>query len=605
MRPHTIHDCCLQRHSGFVGIAADLISFDAQYKNVFANLLGRVIVAEDMDAAIAIARAYHHRYRIVTLDGQVLNAGGSMTGGSVSRSAGILSRGNELARLRAQIDGVQARLKEANQTKADAQREVDAATYELEVAQNQRHELDAQVLQLRGELGQYEVLLDGLRRSMEASQEEQAALAQRMSRTETDTDAARARITQLEGESEALRIETEGKTAGESALKENQNAISSAISELSVELAALDAEEGALRQAIEELCSLRSGLSLDQDQRREQLIDSAKREEELNALMTDQQQALAQRREQRDQRERAMRAVTQARLQTEAQRTRADRDAREKIEELLKLERVCARLEQKKTSAVMEEKQLLDKLWDTYELSHSEAEKQRQSLESMQKATRRIAELKRAINALGAVNVGAIDDYKRINERYTYLVEQRADVEQSKAELEGIISKITDQMREIFAEQFELISRSFSETFRELFRGGRASLELEDKDDILNCGIEIKVQPPVKSLKIISLLSGCEKAFVAIALYFSILKVRPTPFVVLDEIEAALDDNNVVRFARYMRGMTDHTQFIVITHRRGTMEESDVLYGVTMQEQGISRILTINLNEVEKQLHIK
>ena len=203
------------------------------------------------------------------------------------------------------------------------------------------------------------------------------------------------------------------------------------------------------------------------------------------------------------------------------------------------------------------------------------------------------------------MNLGAIEEFQRVNERYTYLTDQRADVEKSKTELEGIIASITEQMKEIFAVQFERISQSFTQTFQELFRGGRASLELEDPEDILNCGIEIKVQPPGKSLKIISLLSGGEKAFVAIALYFAILKVRPTPFVVMDEIEAALDDANVTRFARYMRTMTEHTQFIVITHRRGTMEEADVLYGVTMQEQGVSRMLTINLNEVEKELHIK
>ena len=178
-------------------------------------------------------------------------------------------------------------------------------------------------------------------------------------------------------------------------------------------------------------------------------------------------------------------------------------------------------------------------------------------------------------------------------------------MQKSKAELEEIIARITEEMRTIFAQQFKAIQSAFSQTFLELFGGGKAALELEDPDDILNCGIEIKAQPPGKALKTISLLSGGERAFVAIALYFAILKVRPTPFCVMDEIEAALDDANVVRFASYMRQMSDKTQFIVITHRRGTMEEADVLYGVTMQEQGISRMLTINLNDVERELHIK
>ena len=249
--------------------------------------------------------------------------------------------------------------------------------------------------------------------------------------------------------------------------------------------------------------------------------------------------------------------------------------------------------------------QILDRLWEHYELSHSDAQAQRIELESVPKANRRIGELKRDITALGTPNIGAIDEFQRVNTRYTYLTDQRNDVEKAKGELQNIIGEITEEMTKIFAEQFKLLSESFQTTFQELFGGGTARLELEDEEDILGCGIEIKAQPPGKTLKTISLLSGGEKAFVAIALYFSILKVHPTPFCVMDEIEAALDDANVTRYARYMRTLAGRTQFIVITHRRGTMEEADVLYGVTMQEQGVSKILTINLNDMAKELKIK
>ena len=274
-------------------------------------------------------------------------------------------------------------------------------------------------------------------------------------------------------------------------------------------------------------------------------------------------------------------------------------------EEVLHTEREVARLEQQKNAAAMEEKNILDKLWERYELSHSEAQSQRMELESIPKATRRIGELNREIKSLGTPNIGAIEEFDRVNTRYTYLSEQRTDVEKAKEELTGVIDEITRQMTEIFAQQFQLLNESFQETFLELFGGGKARLELEDENDILGCGIEIKVQPPGKQLKTITLLSGGEKAFVAIALYFAILKVHPTPFCVMDEIEAALDEANVVRYARYMRRIAGKTQFIVITHRRGTMEEADVLYGVTMQERGVSRILTINLNDMAKELKIK
>jgi chromosome segregation protein len=264
-----------------------------------------------------------------------------------------------------------------------------------------------------------------------------------------------------------------------------------------------------------------------------------------------------------------------------------------------------SKLEQKRSAAAMEEKVILDKLWESYELSHSAAVEQRVELESTAKANRRVSELKRAINALGNVNVGAIEQFEQVNARYTYLAGQRDDIAKARGELLGVIENVTGEMTNIFREQFRLIRESFEQTFLELFGGGKATLELEDENDILACGIEIKVQPPGKTLKTITLLSGGEKAFVAIALYFAILKVHPTPFCVMDEIEAALDEANVVRVASYMRRITAKTQFIVITHRRGTMEAADVLYGVTMQERGVSKVLTINMNDMAKELGIK
>ena len=250
-------------------------------------------------------------------------------------------------------------------------------------------------------------------------------------------------------------------------------------------------------------------------------------------------------------------------------------------------------------SAELEEKQIIDKLWDNYELSRSTAQAQRQPVESLTAANRRIAELKRGIHALGTPNLGAIEESKRVGERYDFLSEQRDDIAKAKSELLSIIGDITAQMEEIFTREFSAINESFQTTFLELFGGGRASLRLEDPDDVLGCGIEIKVQPPGKAVSNISLLSGGEKAFVAIALYFSILKLRPTPFCVMDEIEAALDEENVARFAEYLHRLAD-TQFIVITHRRGTMEQADVLFGVTMQEKGVSKVIELDLAEAQK-----
>ena len=299
-----------------------------------------------------------------------------------------------------------------------------------------------------------------------------------------------------------------------------------------------------------------------------------------------------------------MKQIITQRAEAEATKTKSERDAQEKNKDILNMERACALLEQKKLATSMEEKQIIDKLWDSYELTPGTAVEKRGQIESVTAGNRRVAELKRKIAGLGTPNLGAIEEYARVNERYSYLVEQRDDVLTSKRELESIIRNITQEMTVIFVTEFKKINEYFEQTFVEMFGGGKGSLILENPEEPLTCGIEIRVQPPGKQVKTITLLSGGEKAFVAIALYFAILKVRPTPFCMLDEIDAALDDRNVERFASYLHNLSKKTQFIVITHRRGTMEASDVLYGVTMQEQGVSKLLRLDLNQMEEYLGI-
>ena len=604
IRPSEFRDRGVEREPGFVGMGDALIQFDPQYAKIFSNLLGRTVIAEDMDQAIVMARKYGHRFKIVTLDGQVLNPGGSMTGGSVSRSAGILSRANELAQLRTQIQGVSEALAGADRACGEAQREASAAAFELETAREQQRTHQDDILKLEERCANYQSTLAGLTRRRDEWRTELEELRARSARTETDTAAVRAKIETLEGAAAALRAEAEGKAAGQAGLKERQEAIGAAIVDLNVRAAALEAEEQAGRTALGELEALRQDIAGDRAQRARMVEEFRAKNDGLTAQIREKEALLQSIRTENEGRRADISRLNEEKLALEAKRTQSDKDARDRNSALLALEREVSVLEQKKVSASMEEKQLLDKLWETYELSHEAARQQRVELESTQKAVRRIGELKRAISTLGNINLDAIEEFQRINERYTYLTDQRDDVQKAKTELETIIADITGEMKSIFAQQFQVIDQAFQQTFLELFGGGKATLELEDESDILNCGIEIKVQPPGKALKVLSLLSGGEKAFVAIALYFAILKVRPTPFCVMDEIEAALDDANVARFAHYLRQMADRTQFIVITHRRGTMEEADVLYGVTMQEQGVSRLLTINLNDVERELHL-
>ncbi|NCB63191.1 MAG: chromosome segregation protein SMC, partial [Clostridia bacterium] len=605
VRSADFRDGPVEKEKGFVGMGDRLVHFDGKYQKIFSSLLGRVVVAEDMDSAIAMAKKYSYRFRIVTLDGQVLNPGGSMTGGSVSRSAGILSRQNELERLNEQMIGVRGQLQEAGRAREEAQREATAAAYEMETAQAQRREAEDTILKLQERSGHYAVMLEQLARQESERKAELTLIENRSRQTETDTQNARGRIEELEGSSAALRAEAEGKLAGQDDVKARMEKANERLAALNLELASLEAERSASQQALGELEDLRQDITGDRAEREGLLSQFEELNEGLSAEILEKEQRLQAIRSENQGRTDAIAKLNEEKLSLEAQRNRADKESRSKNEELLAMEREVSALEQKKTAAAMEEKQILDKLWETYELSHEAARAQRLELESAVKAQKRIGELKRSISSLGNINLDAIEEFERINERYTYLTDQRDDVTKAKRELEKVIAEITSEMKSIFSEQFAVINKAFGETFLELFGGGRATLELEDENDILSCGIEIKVQPPGKALKIITLLSGGEKAFVAIALYFAILKVRPTPFCVMDEIEAALDDANVTRYARYLRMMADKTQFIVITHRRGTMEEADVLYGVTMQEQGISKLLTINLNDVEKELNIK
>ena len=595
----------LQREPGFVGVGDQLVTFDPRYKNVFSNLLGRVAVMENLDAAIAAARKYGYKFRIVTLDGQVLNPGGSMTGGSASRSAGILSRANELERLGKQLEDIRSQVAQGARDLAEAERETTAARYELETAQNQLRQWEDTILKAEGEVSHCRSVVSDLESQQESLGEELEQLKSRSGQIEEDTQAARVRIQELEGEAAALKSEAEGKAKGQSDLQERSARIAREAAELTAAQAALEAEREATRSGLHELESLKASMAGDRTQSQALMADYESKNESFALEIQEKQAALSTLQEENRTQNEAVARLNQEKLELEGERVKSTRESQSLNEELLRTEGEVSRLDQRRVSASMEEKQLLDKLWENYELSHEAAKQQRIEIESVQKASRRIAELKRSISALGNVNVGAIEEFQRVNERYTYLTDQRDDVDRAKKELEEIIAGITTEMKTIFAREFKTINEAFGQTFVELFGGGKATLELEDPDDILNCGIEIKVQPPGKALKIITLLSGGEKAFVAIALYFAILKVRPTPFVVMDEIEAALDDNNVVRFAHYMRAMSDKTQFIVITHRRGTMEEADILYGVTMQEQGVSRMLTINLNDVEKELNIR
>ncbi len=597
-RGRELNEKGLHSEQGVLGTAFELVQFEDKYRNVISDLLGRTVVAEDLDTAIRVSRKYGGRFRIVTLDGQVMNAGGSMTGGSAARSVGILSRANELKALTAEAEKAEQIEKELSARAAEAERELEKANYETETALTELRSAEDELVALRAAEAQRRRLVEDVEKSA-------AQLAELAAQTKQRLETARADIEKYE--SEAVKFESEAEKTSEKAreLSEGRSELDARLAKMREDIegirariASLEAEKLSTLTTVEEWKSMLAGMESDREARlgeletkRLSLGEMRASLEEKRARAEAQRGAVAKKRE-------VLSGVTSERLEFEGRRDKLDKAAQDKNRELLDREREFSLLEQRKISAQMEERQITDKLWETYELTRSAAERQRIELESLFKANRRIGELKRSIAALGTPNLGAIEEYDRVSGRYTFLTEQRDDILKAKDELEGIIRDVTGEMEAIFVREFSAINDSFAETFAELFGGGKAELVLEDENDVLNCGIEIRVRPPGKTLKTISLLSGGERAFVAIALYFAIMKVRPTPFCVLDEIEAALDEKNVDRFAQYLRRMSDKTQFLVITHRRGTMEEADVLYGVTMQH-GISKLLSLDLSEVD------
>ncbi len=594
----------LEKCRGYVGIASDLVTTQKQYQPIVDNLLGRIVIVNDIDAAIAMAKQYGNRFKIVTLDGQVVNPGGSMTGGSVNKEAGILSRANELEKLTAREKELQGKLQTCEGELQEAQRSVDQVEFQISAAKDQLREAEDQVLRLQGLEKQHEIMVQAITDALSSARREKNSLDARANADRERFAAQQAKIQVYSAQLEQTRSQIAALEGSQQESSESMSKITDQMTVLKTEEAALEAEKNTALNHIADLQALRS--DMDGDREKKLALADAIRAD--NVRLENEIKALLERQQSNDEETARMRksmenAVSQ-RAEAEATKTRSEREAQEKNKDILNMERACALLEQKKITTSMEERQIIDKLWDSYELTPGTAVEKRGQIESVAAGTRHISELKRKIAALGTPNLGAIEEYARVNERYSYLVEQRDDVLTSKRELESIIRNITQEMTTIFVAEFKKIDHHFGIVFEEMFGGGKGQLVLDDPDEPLTCGIEIRVQPPGKQVKTITLLSGGEKAFVATALYFAILKVRPTPFCLLDEIDAALDDRNVERFASYLRNLSANTQFIVITHRRGTMEASDVLYGVTMQEQGVSKLLRLDLNQMEQQLGI-
>lgn len=589
---------------GFVGIASDLVETKEEYREIIVSLLGRVVVAQDLDYAIVIAKKYKYHFKIVTLDGQVINAGGSMTGGSQTKNAGILSRGMEIERLHNLFE-------EKSKTLEEKQKSYEALTASLKEekekleresqnlldAQNEKIRLEAEKMMCVQQFETTKTSSAELFDEKKASQSRSEQIKQVFEKAQKQIEEYTNKIEQFE---EKLSLLGEKKNE----MTKQRESITSQLSKLRLDL----------HDAQKDLSTRTSSLNL----LKAQLISYENKDRELDGEieqinqnskdLSSQIQSLTM--QAQDLRQKAQ-ALREQIVSLQADRVNFEKDnsqLRAKEKEMSahreQLSGEKARLEERRTSMASEYESTINKLFDEYQLTLRQAQQTAEKTADPVGAKKRLAEIKNKIRALGSVNVGAIDEYKEVSERYEFMSSQLNDVEKSKKELTRLIDELTDKMSTQFREQFSKINNYFGETFKELFGGGNAEIVLADPTNVLESEIDIKLQPPGKNVKRLDSLSGGEKGLSAISLLFAILKVNPAPFCIFDEVEAALDDVNVSRYAQYVRRMTENTQFILITHRRGTMEEADMLYGITMQEQGVSKLLELKTAELAAKLGI-
>lgn len=605
IKGRTLDEKDLDDQYGFVAVASDLVKCDNKYKEILSNLLGRTVVVEDMDCAIGMAKRYHNRFKIVTLDGQVINPGGSMSGGSRAKGAGVLSRANQIEELVEEAKKLDDQCREIQGEYKTAVEHANFAAASLQGAEADMKQAQEDIIRAQGD---YKLICEK-RSSIEAQQkslrEEKENASARIISLQQELETAQKRV--KEGEEAIAEAEKELQSTGEGAdeIAQKREEIRQKIQEINLQLVTLAKDSETAKITIEDLNSRKNSEKDRVQSTLEEIAAIEKQSDELRASVNEIKKAAD------DLRSQAQNAVDSVKEKIEQRNDLEKRSnelrllERNKSQEREKLSGELVRLDERKIAMRKEYDELNDMLFEQYELTRREAQALGIVIENMSEAKKRLHEIKVSIKKLGSINVGAIEEYKEVSERYTFLKEQIDDIEKSKSELNKIIEDLTVSMSEKFLTQFNKINSEFAVCFTDFFGGGKGELVLEEPDNCLESAIEIKIQPPGKSVQNINLFSGGEKSLAALALLFSVLKVTPSPFCIYDEVEAALDDVNVERFAKYMRKMTDNTQFISITHRRGTMEEADVLYGVTMQEKGVSKLLELQTAELAEKMGLE
>lgn len=604
IKPQFLNQNGLQNEKGFCGIASELISCDEVYRSIMDNLLGRIVIVENIDFAVAIAKKYSYKFRIVTLDGQLVNVGGSLTGGSTVKNAGMLSRRADIQRLNQEAQQLLNNAESLEPNITQIKKEIASIEAALSSLDAQMKLIGEDKIICQAEIKRLTVTVEDMCKSDELEDREYLKLKKRLDDAEKNSNSYDEIIAQASTELEDIFSQIEISTQHRNLLISESQNIQSLINEKRFLLLSASKDLNSLVEAQKRMLS-----SKDEQKNLLDGIDERIRnfkEKNVFAAEEIQKNQLAKIETQNKISEAELQIKDLFSKQSQLEQNLTEMRNQEKIY-IAHKERTFAELQrcdEKRLSLEIEYDKIIARLWDDYELTRSQADEIAVPISDTVIANNKLLELKNDIRLLGSINVEAIEEYREVLERYNFLKKQIDDVENSRSELIRLIRDLTSEMKELFLSNFKEISSHFSSIFAELFGGGTGELLLIEPDDILNCGIDIRVQPPGKIIKNLAVLSGGEKALVAIAIYFSILKVKPSSFCILDEIEAALDEVNVGRYASYLRKLSGNTQFISITHRRGTMEEADVLYGVTMQEKGVSRLIELDVSQVESKLGI-
>ena len=582
-------------NQGVIGIASDLIKYNKKYEQIITSLLGRTVIVDNMENAIKVAKQNGYTFRIITIEGDVINPSGAITGGSVAKkTVNILGRGREIEKLQKDIQNLKNKIEKQENEKEEYQNSIENIFEEVTLLEKELQEIDITYATKKQKVLSIDENIEKVEKRINKLKEEQETIKQ-----EKETSIKIKEETQKE--IETLTEETEKLTSiiqeFANINKDNQKYVDDLnfdITNLKISVSSFDESENSLQELqeriLQDIENSKQSIKNKENQIEEIKQDNFNLEKSIEEI----KQKIESIKEDVKNSGSKIEELKQERIAKNEKLTKQENEINEKFKIIEDLKAQIVKIDVRKTKTEEDINSIINKMWEEYELTPNNVPEYKKP-DNVQLTQKKVNELRKELRELGSVNIDSIEEYKNLKERYDFMCEQRVDLEDTMAKLRKIITDMTQTMKEQFKTQFALINKNFAEVFKELFGGGNASLKLEDENNILECGIDINVQPPGKKLQNMMLLSGGEKAFTAIALLFAILKINPAPFCVLDEIEAALDDVNVYRFADYLKKFSQNTQFLVITHRKGTMEAADTVYGVTMEENGISKLLSMKL----------